>query len=125
MFDAAHPGGAALDSHSIAGVRDAAEAAEVEIPFEGFARKIVCFQLFFKVFKRGRAFAAADDLAVAFGSEEVDPKGGLRTVLIHFEIETLDGRREVMNKNWLAELTRQIRLIGRTEIAAPFEIVFK
>jgi hypothetical protein len=41
VLDPAHPGSAALDAHDEAGVRDAAEAAKVEIPFERFAWKIV------------------------------------------------------------------------------------
>ena len=34
MFDPGHPGGAAFDAHAETGVRDAAVAAKVEIPFE-------------------------------------------------------------------------------------------
>ena len=43
VFDAGHPGGAAFDAHAEAGVRDAAVAAEVEVPFEGRLVEAVVF----------------------------------------------------------------------------------
>jgi hypothetical protein len=41
MLYAAHPGHKTFDAHAEAAVRDGAEAANIEIPFEGFAREFV------------------------------------------------------------------------------------
>src|SRR5215212_11139809 len=71
VLDAAHPCDAALDAHAEARVRDAAVAAQVEVPLERLARQAVLFELFFQKFERGRALAAADDFAVALGREHV------------------------------------------------------
>ena len=83
------------------------------------------FELLFEIFERRGTFAAADDLAVAFGSEQVDAESAFGAVFVHLEVKSLDRGREVMDKNRLAELVRQIRLVRRAKIAAPFEIVLK
>src|SRR3954468_20519772 len=49
VLDAAHPGRAAFDSHAKAGVRDAAEPAKVEIPFERFAWEAMRFDLLLEI----------------------------------------------------------------------------
>ncbi len=71
MLDAAHPSRAAFDAHAEPGVRDAAEASQIQIPFKRFFRQIVGFDLLFEKFEIGGAFAAADNFAVAFGREQV------------------------------------------------------
>src|SRR5215217_3849916 len=122
VFDATHPRGAAFDSHTEAGVRNAAVSSKVEIPLEYLLRKVVVFQLFFEVFKRSRAFASADDLAVALGSEKVDTQGQFRTFLVDLEIESFNCCRKMVNEYRLAELVRKICLVGGPEVAAPFKI---
>src|SRR5690606_29627784 len=120
VFDAGHPSGAAFDAHAETGVRNAAVAAKVEIPFEYFLRQVVVLELLFEVFQRRRAFAAADDLTVAFGCKQVNAERILRIVLLNFEIKTFDRRREVMDENRLAEMIRKICFVRSSEIAAPF-----
>lgn len=104
MLDAAHPRDGAFDAHAKAGVRNAAVAAKIEIPFEGRLIEVVMFELLFEIFERRGAFAAADDLAVAFGREQVDAERTFGTVFIDFEIKSLDRGREVMNEHRLAVL---------------------
>ena len=99
MFDAAHPGDGSFDAHAEAGVRDAAVAAEVEVPFEGFLRQVVLDDLLFEKFYRGRAFTAADDLAVAFGSEQIGSEGEFGPSGVAFEVECFDDGGEVMNED--------------------------
>src|SRR5687767_593738 len=83
------------------------------------------FDLFLDVLERRRALAAADDLAVPFGSEEVNAERIFGIVLVDLKIESLDGRREVMHKDRLPELARKIRLVRCAKITAPFEVVFE
>ncbi len=49
-----------------------AEAAEVEIPLERFHRQVVLLDPLHQQIVIVQALAAADDLAVAFGRENVD-----------------------------------------------------
>jgi len=104
VFDAGHPRGAAFDAHAEAGVGDGAEASEVEVPFEGFLIEVVSLELFDKVIEIRGAFAAADDLAVAFGCEQVDAEGAFGSILVDFEIEAFDGGREMVDKYRQSEL---------------------
>ena len=104
MFDAGHPGGAAFYAHAETGVRDAAVAAEVEVPFEGRLVESVILELLDQVIKVCGALAAADDLTVAFGDKQIYAKRTFRAVFIDLEIETLDRGREMMDKNRFTEL---------------------
>ena len=72
VVEAADPGHDALDAHAEAGVRDAAEAAQVEVPLERFVRQLVLLDALQQQVVVVEALAAADDLAVAFGREDVD-----------------------------------------------------
>ena len=71
MVEAADPGHDALDAHAEAGVRHAAEAAQVEIPLERFARQLVLLDALQQQVVVLEALAAADDFAVAFGRQDV------------------------------------------------------
>ena len=62
----------ALDAHAEAGVRHGAVAAQVEVPVEGFLGQLVLLDALEQQVVVGHALAAADDLAVALGGEDVD-----------------------------------------------------
>jgi hypothetical protein len=62
------------------------------------------FDLFFQKFEIKGAFAAADDLAVAFGREQVCPKREFRSFLVAFKIKFFDDGRDMMNKNGRVKL---------------------
>ena len=104
MFDAAHPCDSAFDAHAKAAMRDAAVATKIQIPIERILWQVMRFELFFELFERCGAFAAADDLAVTFGSEQVYAKRTFGPIRIYFEIKAFDRGREVMNKDRRAEL---------------------
>ena len=125
MFDAAHPCRAAFDAHSEAGVRDCSEASQVEIPFKCFAREIMRFQLLFEELQIHRAFAAADDFAVAFGREQVRAERKFGARRISFKVKRFNDGGEMMNEDRRVESAGNVGFIGRAEVAAPFEIVFK
>ena len=72
VLQAAHPGDKALHAHSKPGVRHRPELAQVQIPFEGLAGKLVLFQAFQQQIQVMDALAAADDFAVSFRHDEVD-----------------------------------------------------
>src|SRR5262245_31096642 len=78
VVDAGNPGHEALDPHAEAGVRHAAVAAHVEIPLEGFHGKLVLPDALQEEIVVVDALAAADDLAVALGGEDVDAQGARR-----------------------------------------------
>ena len=61
MIDAAEPGDAALDAHAEACVRHTAETAQVEIPVERLARKLVA-----DAFRSGKYSLEMTDTGVAF-----------------------------------------------------------
>src|SRR4030095_3922574 len=81
VFDAAHPCGAALDSHAEAAVRDRAVASKIEIPFERFARKLMRLKSLDQVIERRGTLTAADDLTVAFRCKQIDSERVFRIVL--------------------------------------------
>jgi hypothetical protein len=68
VVQAADPGYCSFYAHAEAAVGDAAVAAQVEIPLEGFEGKIVVFDTALEELIAVYALAAADDFAVAFGS---------------------------------------------------------
>ena len=80
MLQTAHPGDEALDSHTESGVRNAAEAAQIQIPVERFARQMVLVETLQQQFQIVDALAAADDFAVAFRRDEIDAQRDLRTI---------------------------------------------
>ena len=74
VFEAAHPRDASLDSHPEASVRDGAEATQIEIPLERLHRETVFLDALHEQIVVVETLAAADDLAVALGGEDVDTR---------------------------------------------------
>jgi hypothetical protein len=75
MIEPADPGYGSFDSHAEAGVGDAAVLAQVEVPLEGGEWEVVVFDALLEEVVAVDALGAADDLAVAFGGENVDAEG--------------------------------------------------
>src|SRR5436309_2475435 len=93
MLEAADPADEALDAHAEAAVGDAAVAAQVEIPLEGFLREVVLLDPRDEQIEIGEALAAADDFTVALWRQDVDAQRDLRTIRIRLHIERLHLRR--------------------------------
>ena len=72
MIETADPGDDPLDAHTEAAMWHAAESAQVEIPLVGFARQLVLVDAGEQQLVVVDALAAADDLAVSLGRENVD-----------------------------------------------------
>src|SRR5712692_5920111 len=72
VFGAANPGDGTLKAHPEAGVRNAAEAAQIEVPLEGFFGQVVLVQALQEQIVIVNALAAADDFAVALRSDHVE-----------------------------------------------------
>src|SRR5216683_1016564 len=125
MLDPAHPRRAALNSHTEACVRHAAIAPQIQVPFEGFPGQAVRGDLLLEEFDRSRALATADHFAIALRREHIYPQRNFIAFRIALHIESFDGRRIMMNHHRLVVLTRQIRLVRRTQITAPLEFVFQ
>ena len=93
VLETAHPGDESFDAHPEAAMRHSTESSQIQIPFEGFARKIVFSQPFFEERQVVDALAAANNLTVSFGSNDVEPQSDLRPLLVGLEVERLDGSR--------------------------------
>src|SRR5207253_343181 len=90
VLDAAHPRGATLDAHAESGVRYAAVATQVEIPFKSFLGQLVRRNLLLQEFKRGSALAAADDLAITLRREHIYTQRQFIAVIIALHVKSLD-----------------------------------
>src|SRR5215510_5960948 len=64
VFQAADPSDGALNSHSETGMRHTAVLAQIQIPFEGFFRKVVFLNALTQQVVIADALRSADDLAV-------------------------------------------------------------
>ena len=71
MIDPADPRHDPFDAHAEAAVRDAAEAAEIQVPLERLFRQLVLFDAGDEQIVIVDALAAANDLAVAFRGQHV------------------------------------------------------
>src|SRR5690606_1476941 len=75
VVQSAHPGDGSLEAEAEARVGDAAPAAQVEVPLEGLARQVVGLEALQQGVEVALALAAADDLAVALGGQDVHAEG--------------------------------------------------
>src|SRR5579872_1241231 len=89
VLEAADPGDRALNAHTEATVRYAAEFAQVEVPLERFFRQAVLVNALQQQIVRCHALRAADNFSVAFGREHVDTKGKIRPLRIGLHVEGL------------------------------------
>src|SRR5690349_7622242 len=71
MIEAADPRDDAFDPHAEAGVRDAAEPPEIEVPLERFLRKLVLLDPLKQQVVVFETLPAADDFAVALRGKDV------------------------------------------------------
>src|SRR4029453_6340946 len=121
MLDPANPADHAFDPHPEAAMRHAAEAAEVEVPLEGFLGKLVLLDTRHQQIVVVDTLAAADDFTVAFGCEHVDAECDLRTLRVRLHIERLNCRRISMHRDRSIETLRDRGFIGCAEVTAPLE----
>src|SRR5580693_1093714 len=80
VFQSAHPGHEAFDTHAEAGVRHTAVFAQIDVPVESFRRKFVLFQALHEQIQIVDALTSAYDLAIAFGRDHIHAQGQLRTI---------------------------------------------
>src|SRR5229473_2011838 len=97
VFGAANPGDGTLKAHPEAGVRNAAEAAQIEVPLEGFFGQVVLVQALQEQIVIVNALAAADDFAVAFRSDHVESEGEFWALGVRLHVESFDRRGVVMD----------------------------
>src|SRR5436305_8046417 len=89
-----HPGHEALDPHAEAAVREGPVLADVEIPLEGLDRQVVRLNTLQQQIMIVDALAAADDLAVPFGRQQVEAEHHVRVLRVGLHVEGLERRRE-------------------------------
>src|SRR5689334_13209065 len=78
MAEPADPGDAPLDPEAEAGVRKGAVTAQIEVPLERLLGELVLLDGVLQRREVILALAAADDLAVALGREDVHAERGAR-----------------------------------------------
>src|SRR5215472_6110984 len=122
VFKATDPGDSALDAHAESAVGDTAEFAQVQVPLECLFRQTMLMNALEQKLVRRHALRASDDFSVPFGSEHIDAQRELGTLGIRFHVEGLHLGGIAMHHYRLVELRGQIRLVGRAEISAPFEV---
>ena len=94
MLQTAHPRDETFDAHAKAGVRNRAVFAQIQVPFEGFARKLVFFQALQQQVQIMDALPTADNFAIPFRGDEIDAQSDLRAVLRRREVEGFDASRK-------------------------------
>ena len=85
----------------------AAVAAQVEVPLVGLARQVVLVEPLLQQRQVVDALAAADDLAVALGREQVDGERHLRPLGVGLHVERLDLGRIAVDEDRLVEVARR------------------
>src|SRR5579859_3612224 len=125
VLEAADPGDGALNAHAEASMRDAAELAQIEIPFESFFGQAVLVNALQQQFVRRHALRAADDFSVAFGGQHINAERELRPLGVGLHVKSLHLCRITMHHHRLVKLRRQVSFIGGAEITAPFELGFQ
>src|ERR1700675_842288 len=121
VFQSAHPGDEALDTHSEPSVWHRAVLAEIDIPVERLARKLVLFQTLQQQIEIVDTLAAADDLAVSFGRNHVHTQRQLGTIGIGLEIESLHLRGVAVYHQRAVEALGDHGFVRAAEIAAPLD----
>src|SRR5436190_8474680 len=119
VVQSADPRHAALDAHPEPRVRYGAEAAEVEVPVDRLARQLMLLDARFEPRQIVLALAAADDLAVPLGRENVDAEGEPRVGRIRLHVERLRRERIAVDHDRPVEFLGQRRLLVAAEVVAP------
>ncbi len=97
VLQAADPGYGSLDTHTKAGVRDAAVLAEIKIPLECFFGEVVFLDAPHEEIVRGRALRSADDFALAFGGEDIDAQSEFVPLWVRFHVKRFHAGRVAMD----------------------------
>src|ERR1700730_14583966 len=100
VLSSANPCHRAFQAQSEACVRNAAVTAKVQIPPERFFREVTFAQPLDEQIVVRDAFTAADDFAVALGSEHVKSKRQLGPQRVRLHVKRLEGRRIAVHHHW-------------------------
>ena len=125
VVEAADPGYGALDAHAETAVGDAAVAAQVEIPLEGFFGQVVVLDAGVEQLVAGDALRASDDFAVAFGGQDIDAEGiaGVGRIGLHVKGFHVGG--VAVDHDGAVELAAEPGFVGGAEVVAVGEGGFK
>src|SRR5256712_4243986 len=121
VVDAGNPRDEPPDPNAEAGVRHGAVLADVEIPAERLEGEAVLLDPPEEEIVVVDALAAADDLAVPLGRQDVDAQGAVRCPRIRLHVEGLDRRRVVGDHQRTLQLFREDGLVESAETVAADE----
>src|SRR3954467_6679068 len=89
-----HPGHEALDPHAEAAMRKRSILTDIKIPLERLDRQVVLLDAPQQEIVIVDALAAADDLAIPLGRQQVEAEHHVRVLRIGLHVEGLERRRE-------------------------------
>src|SRR4051812_14030055 len=112
MWEAADPGYGALDAKAEAGVLERAVAAKIHEPGEIRFFQLMLGDFDFQDVEVVLALAAADDLAVAFGREQIAAHRLAWLLRIFLHVKGFHRRRIMVNENGTVMLGADDRFVG-------------
>src|SRR6185312_4395874 len=120
---AGHPGHEPLDAHAEAAVGERPVFTDVKIPLERLDGEVVLLDAREQQVVVVNPLAAADDLAVALGRQQVETQHGLRILRVGLHVEGLERCREAGHHHRLVELAGEDGLLVAAEVVAPLDRV--
>jgi len=118
VVDPRDPGHGAFHPQAEARVGHRAVTAQVEEPLVGFLGQAVLLQAAFERLEVHPARAAADDLAVALGGDEVGVEHALGVVGVGFHVERLHRGGVLFDEHGPLEVLADGLFLGRAEVLA-------
>jgi hypothetical protein len=125
VVEAAYPGYGALDAHAEARVRDAAVAAQVQVPLECLLGEVMLLDAGVEQFITRNALRAADDFAVTLGGQHVDAESEPGVGGVGFHVEGLYAGGIAVDHNRAVKLIAQPSFVGRAEVVPIFKRRFE
>src|SRR5262245_45494437 len=121
MMDTRDPRDEALETHAEPGVRHRAVLAQIQVPAERLEREVMLLETAQQQVVIVDTLAAADDLAVALGRQDVHAQSAIGVLGIGLHVEGLDARRIVGDHDRALQVFGQDRLVEAAEVVPGHE----
>ncbi len=122
VIQLANPGDDPLDAHAEPGMRHCAVLAQIEVPLKGLCRKLVCLKSLQKQLVVVNALAAAYDLTITLGSQNVHAEGQVRALGIRLHVKRLHLRGIAMNHDGAIKFLGQDGFVAAAKISSPLDL---
>ena len=125
VVEGADPGYDAFDAHAETGMRNRPVPAQIQVPLEGFKRKLVGLDAALEQFVARDALRSADDFAVTLWRKNIYAERVFWVFGVGLHVEGLDRGRIAVDHDGPVELRTEPGLVRRAEIIAIFKRVFE